>query len=281
MQLIFHPKTLEYQGTLGNPQRLIYAYDFLKNKYNFIKPEEKIKEPTVHTKELIRKVKERDFYEPDSPAYENIYDYAILAVNGAIKAQEIQGFSLIEPPGHHAGKDFLGGFCYFNNIAEAIQRSKLKTLILDIDGHHGNGTQDIFENNRDVFYISLHRSPLYPWTGLECGDNFLNVPLQADCGEQIYIETLNQVIQKGRENFSFEQIAVSAGFDTYQGDLASLGLKEGSYYKIGKLIKKIAKETNSKTFAVLEGGYSKKLGSLIEEFVKGFEVGKNKEDRRG
>lgn len=269
MQLIFHPKALEYQGTLGNPQRLIYAHDFLKNRYNFIKPKIKVRKPTVHTKELIRKVKERDFYEPDSPAYENIYDYAILAVNGAIKAQEIQGFSLIEPPGHHAGKNFLGGFCYFNNIAEAIAQSKLKTLILDIDGHHGNGTQNIFKDNKDILYISLHRSPLYPGTGLESGGNFLNYPLPFDCGEKIYLKALEKSIKKSRENFSFEQIAISAGFDTYQGDLASLGLKEESYYKTGKIIKQLAKETNSKTFAVLEGGYSKKLGVLIEQFIKG------------
>jgi len=272
MQLIFHPKILDYQGTLGNPQRLIYAYDYLKKKFSFIKPEIKIKEPSVHTKELIKKVKQRDFYNPDSPAYENIYDYAILAVNGAIKAQEIQGFSLIEPPGHHAGKNFLGGFCYFNNIAEAIQQSKLKTLILDIDGHHGNGTQDIFEGNKDVFYISLHRSPLYPGTGLESQKNYLNYPLPFDCGKEIYIEVLKKAIKKSLTKFKPEQIAVSAGFDTYQGDLASLGLKETTYFKIGKIIKQVSKQTNSKVFAVLEGGYSKRLGVLIEEFVKGFEL---------
>ncbi len=270
MQLIFHPKVLNYQGTLGNPQRLISAYNYLKNKHKFIKPNNKIKEPIVHTKELIKKVKERNFYEPDSPAYNNVYDWAILALNGAIKAQEIQGFSLIEPPGHHAGKNFLGGFCYFNNIAEAVQRSKLKTLIIDIDGHHGNGTQDIFQNSKNVFYISLHRSPLYPGTGLESGINFLNYPLSFGCGEEIYIKVLKKAIEQATKNFKPEQIAVSAGFDTYQGDLASLGLKKESYKKIGGIINQLAKETNSRIFAVLEGGYSEKLGELIEGFVSGF-----------
>ncbi len=269
MQIIFDKRVLKYKGTPGFPERLIYACDSLKNKYSFINPGDKIREPMVHTRELIKKVKERNFYEPDSPAYKNIYDWAILAVNGAIKAQQLQGFSLIEPPGHHAGKNFLGGFCYFNNIAEAVQRSKLRTLILDIDGHHGNGTQDIFENSKAIFYISLHRSPLYPGTGLKSGKNFLNYPLPSDCGEKIYIEVLKKAIQKVKQNFKFEQIAISAGFDTYRGDLASLGLKEESYHKIGKIIKHLAKETSSKTFAILEGGYTKKLGNLIHQFILG------------
>lgn len=269
MKIIFDEKILNYKGTLGNPERLIYAYEFLKNKYSFIKPDDKIKFPVVHTKELIQKIKERNFFEPDSPAYENIFEWAMLAVNSAITAQKIQGFSLSEPPGHHAGKNFLGGFCYFNNLAEAVQRSKLKTLILDIDGHHGNGTQNIFENSEDVFYISLHRFPLYPGTGLKSGKNFLNYPLPANCGEKIYLETLKKAIQKAKKIFRFEQIAISAGFDTHQGDLASLGLQEKSCYKIARVIKQLAKETNSQTFAVLEGGYTKQLGNLIHEFIKG------------
>ena len=132
MKIIFDKKILEFQGTLGNPKRMIYAHDFLKNKYSFVKPEIKTKNQIVHSKELIENVKKGNFLNPDSPAYENIYDYALLSLNSAIKAQEIQGFSFMEPPEHHAGNNFLGGFCYFNNIAEAIKRSGLKTLILDM-----------------------------------------------------------------------------------------------------------------------------------------------------
>lgn len=269
MQIVFDEKALEYKGTLGFPNRLTYAHNFLKKYYKFIKPYIKLIEPSVHTKELIKKVKQRDFYDSDSPAYENIYDYALLAINGALKAQQIQGFSLIEPPGHHAGKNFLGGFCYFNNIAEAIKQSKLKTLILDIDGHHGNGTQNIFEAKKDIFYVSLHRSPLYPGTGLESKENYLNYPLPEDCGEKIYLETLKKAIKHAEKKLNFKQIAISAGFDTYKGDLASLKLNEESYNKIGKIIKQLAKKTNSRCFAVLEGGYTKNLGNLIHQFILG------------
>ncbi|MFW6283661.1 MAG: histone deacetylase family protein, partial [Minisyncoccales bacterium] len=173
--------------------------------------------------------------------------------------------------GHHAGKDYLGGFCYFNNIAEAVAQSNLKTLIIDIDGHHGNGTQDIFEGNEKIFYISLHQTPNYPGTGLSSDKNYLNYPLKRDCGEKIYLETLKKSISEALKIFSPEQIAVSAGFDTYKGDLASLGLEKGSYKKIAQIIRKTKEKTNSRIFAVLEGGYKENLGELIEIFVKEFD----------
>ena len=242
----------------------------LKSKHSFLKPKKIIDEPTIHSKKLIKSVKENTFFNPDSPNYEKVYEFAMLAVNAAINAQEIQGFSICEPPGHHAGIDFLGGFCYFNNIAEAVIQSKLKTLIIDIDGHHGNGTQNIFENNKDVFFISLHSSPNYPGTGLSSKNNILNCPLSRDCGEEIYLKTLKEAIKQALKKFLPEQIAVSAGFDTYMSDLASLGLKKNSYEKIAKIIKDTKDKINSKIFIVLEGGYSKELGELIHEFIRGF-----------
>lgn len=121
MKFVFDKKVLNYQGTLGNPKRLINMYDYLKNKVEFVKPEKKINEPSIHSKELIEKVKKEDFFEPDSPAYKEIFKTAMYSLNAALTAQKIQGFSIMEPPGHHAGKNFLGGFCYFNNLAEAIK----------------------------------------------------------------------------------------------------------------------------------------------------------------
>lgn len=272
MKIVFDAKSLDYRGTLGFPERLVFAYDYLKDKVSFARSQEFLKEPKVHTKELIQKVKTGNFFEPDSPAYEYIYEHAMRAVNGAITAQKIQGFALIEPPGHHAGRNFLGGFCYFNNIAEAVSQSRLKTLIIDIDGHYGNGTEDIFSGSEKVFYISLHRSPCYPGTGLVSGKNFINKPLPADCREKIYIKMLKESINDMLKIFRPEQIAVSAGFDTYKNDpLASLGLTEKTYYRIGEILKQTAQKTNSELFAVLEGGYTKELGKLIHEFISGIE----------
>ncbi|MFH1585829.1 MAG: histone deacetylase [archaeon] len=271
MQIVFDKKILDYKGTLGNPRRMIPAYEFLKDKYNFVKPEISVKEPIVHSKKLIDNVKTGDFYDLDSPPRPGIYDLAMLALNSAITSQDIQGFSFMEPPGHHAGKDYLGGFCYFNNIAEAVERSKLKTLIIDIDGHHGNGTEDIFKGRKDIRFVSLHCSPCYPGTGRKSKKNIFNYPLNPRCGEEKYLETFDKALEEATKNFEFEQIAVSAGFDAYKGDHLGvfLGLEKETYYKIGKIIKELTEKNKARKFAVLEGGYSRDFGELIDEFVKG------------
>jgi len=173
----------------------------------------------------------------------------------------------MRPPGHHVGRDFLGGFCYFNNIAIAVKRSGKRTLILDIDAHHGNGTQDIFLGDPQVVYVSLHRSPLYPGTGLSSVQNCFNFPLPARCGDQVYLETLDRALDRALQDFQPEQVAISAGFDGYERDpLASLGLSIETYREIGARIAKLGLPV----FAVLEGGYvPEALGPLIEALIRG------------
>jgi acetoin utilization deacetylase AcuC-like enzyme len=181
----------------------------------------------------------------------------------------------MRPPGHHAGRSgaALGartrGFCYLNNIAIAVRHLNRPALILDIDGHHGNGTQEIFHGDKDVTYISLHRYPNYPGTGLTSECNCLNYPLWADCGEDEYLKTLKEALLNIGSR-RFEIVAVSAGFDTYEGDLASLGLTEDSYRRIGSIIRSL----NRPTFFVLEGGYrGEELGRCIHNLITGFEQG--------
>jgi acetoin utilization deacetylase AcuC-like enzyme len=178
----------------------------------------------------------------------------------------------MRPPGHHAGRNgaALGahtrGFCYLNNIAIAVRHLGKSTLILDIDGHHGNGTQEIFYGDDKVMYVSLHRHPHYPGTGAVSEANCLNFPLWGDCGDEVYLETLDgalSMVDVGK----FEVVAVSAGFDTHIGDLASLGLTEKGYREIGKRIAALKKPT----FFVLEGGYvGEQIGKDIDELLKGF-----------
>jgi len=209
----------------------------------------------------------------DTPAYDNIYEFARLSAGGAVLAAKIGGFSLMRPPGHHAGVfgAALGvptrGFCYVNNIAIAVKILKKPTLILDIDGHHGNGTQEVFQGDSKVFYVSVHRHPHYPGTGFRSERNCLNFPLPADVGEERYLETLDKGLSLVAQE-AFDIVAVSAGFDTYAGDLASLGLSDHSYLEIGKRIGAIGKPT----FFVLEGGYmGEKVGKGIDSLLKGFE----------
>jgi len=188
-------------------------------------------------------------------------------------AAKIQGFSLMRPPGHHAGKSgaALGaptrGFCYINNVAVAVKTLNRPTLILDVDGHHGNGTQEIFLGDPRVWYVSVHRHPHYPGTGLFTEANCINFALPADCGDRIYLDALDQALSKIRLE-RVEVVAVSAGFDTHSGDLASLGLTEGSYRQIGRRIGALSKPT----FFVLEGGYrGENNGIDIDQLLTGFE----------
>ena len=126
---------------------------------------------TVHDADYLWKLKKGLVEDADTPAYSNIFEYASLSVGGALLASQIGGFSLMRPPGHHVGRNgaalgvYTRGFCYLNNIAIAVKKLGKKTLILDIDGHHGNGTQEIFQGDDKVTYVSLHQSPNYPGTG--------------------------------------------------------------------------------------------------------------------
>ena len=179
----------------------------------------------------------------------------------------------MRPPGHHAGRNgaalgaYTRGFCYFNNIAIAVKYLDRPTLILDIDGHHGNGTQEIFLGDEKVTYVSLHRHPNYPGTGAVSEGNCLNFPLPPDCGDEVHVETLDKALSLVNVN-KFEVVAVSAGFDTHAGDLASLGLTEKGYAEIGKRIAGLKKPT----FFVLEGGYQgEHVGNDIHQLLKAYE----------
>jgi acetoin utilization deacetylase AcuC-like enzyme len=275
-KIVFSEKCLAYGSWhVEGPARVRKAYEILKERgYEFLEPEPASEEDLlrVHDDEYVLMLKKGLIEDGDTPAYENIFEYAKLSAGGAILAAEVKGFSIMRPPGHHAGRNgaALGantrGFCYLNNIAIAVRHLGKPTLILDIDGHHGNGTQEIFFGDDKVMYVSLHRHPHYPGTGAVSEANCLNFPLWGDCGDEAYLETLDGAlgtVDVGR----FEVVAVSAGFDTHMGDLASLGLTEKGYREIGKRIAALKKPT----FFVLEGGYvGEQIGKDIDELLKGF-----------
>lgn len=274
MKIIFSEKCLEYgKEHIENPDRVKVAAEILRKKgYEFLEPEPASEKDIllVHTADYIEKLRKGEIEDLDTPAYENIYEYARLSAGGAILAAKVGGFSLMRPPGHHTGKSGKAlsvqtkGFCYLNNIAIAVKSLKKRVLILDIDGHHGNGTEEIFFGNDNVIYLSLHRFPYYPGTGFKSKKNCLNFPLKADCGEEIYLKTLDEALVKIDLN-KVEVVAVSAGFDAHLGDLASLGLTEKSFRKIGEQIAKLKKPT----FFVLEGGYNgQNIGRDIDELLK-------------
>ena len=276
-KIVFSEKCLGY-GTwhIEGPQRVKAAYEILKEQgYEFAEPEPAAEEDLLkaHDADYIFNLKKSLVDDPDTPAYDNIFEYARLSAGGAVLAAKINGFSITRPPGHHAGRNgaalgvYTRGFCYLNNVAIAVKSLGKPALILDVDGHHGNGTQEIFQGSEKVVYVSLHRFPHYPGTGAKSEGNCLNFPLPADCGEAVYLKTLDQALSIV-DIARFEVVAVSAGFDTHEGDLASLGLTEKSYRSIGNRIAALKKQT----FFVLEGGYmGEKNGKDIDQLLKGYE----------
>jgi len=276
-KIVYSEKCLGY-GTwhIEGPQRVKTAYDILKTKgYEFLTPTPANEDDilTVHDPEYIWKVKKGLVEDSDTPAYDNIYEFARLSVGGALLASKINGFSLMRPPGHHVGRYgaalgvYTRGFCYFNNIAIAVKELGKKTLILDIDGHHGNGTQEVFQSDDKVTYVSLHQSPNFPGTGAFTEGNCINFALQPECGGVNYLKTLDKALSMV-ELGKIEQVAVSCGFDTHLKDLASLGLIGTDFMKIGKTIAQLQKPT----FFVLEGGYvGENVGLDIDNLLRGFE----------
>lgn len=283
IKIIFSPKCLEYYfpGHPESPNRVKKSAEFLKRKkFEFEEPILASEKDILlaHSEYLLESVKEGAFFDPDTPNLPNIFFYALLSAGGAIKAAKVTlenqkeciGFSLMRPPGHHATKNQLGGFCYFNNIAIAVKKiikeNNIKRVgIIDIDCHHGQGTQDIFGGDKNVFYFSLHQKEIYPGTGLESKENILNIPLVAGISDKEYLSYFKKGIEKVME-FNPEIIGVSAGFDTYKKDpLTAINLELSIYRKIGKIIKK----TGKPIFAVLEGGYSDDLPKCIYSFLRG------------
>jgi len=276
-QIVFSEKCLGYGSWhIEGPERVRKVAEILKDlDYEFLEPEPASEDDLlkVHDPDYVWNVKKSLVEDPDTPAYDNIYEFARLSAGGAILAADVGGFSIMRPPGHHAGRNgaalgaYTRGFCYFNNIAIAVRHLDRPTLILDIDGHHGNGTQEIFQGGEKVFYVSLHRHPHYPGTGYNSGANCLNFPLWADSGDEVYLKTLDEALSKVDID-RIEVVAVSAGFDTHAGDLASLGLTKKGYKEIGKKIANLKRPT----FFVLEGGYSgENIGRDIDELLKGLE----------
>jgi acetoin utilization deacetylase AcuC-like enzyme len=277
-KIVFSEKCLGYgPWHIEGPDRVRKAKEILSDRgYEFLKPEPASEEDLlrVHESEYLWAVKKGLVEDGDTPAYDNIFEHGRLSAGAAILAAKVNAFSLMRPPGHHAGKNgtALGaatrGFCYFNNMAIAVKNLNRPTLILDIDGHHGNGTQEIFQGDRRVTYVSLHRHPNYPGTGTASEGNCLNFPLPRDCGDTFYLNALDKALGTVRTG-KFEVVGVSAGFDTHDGDLASLGLTNKAYQGIGKRLAELKRPT----FFLLEGGYSgENVGRDVDALLRSFEI---------
>ena len=189
----------------------------------------------------------------------------IAAIDGVQNNEFANAFCAVRPPGHHAEKNKAMGFCIYNNVAIGahylLEKFKLnKVAIIDFDVHHGNGTQDIFYNNKKVLYISTHQYPYYPGTGTENEkgkyNNIFNIPLPAGTSSEEFLNAYEFVLKKLNE-FKPEFILFSAGFDAHEDDpLAQFQLKSKDFYDLTKRTLTLSKlHCNGKVVSILEGGY--------------------------
>ena len=209
----------------------------------------------------------------------------IKAVDGVETKKFKNAFCAVRPPGHHSEKNKAMGFCIFNNAAIGaqylIEKYKYNRIaIIDFDVHHGNGTQDIFYNNKKVLYISTHQYPFYPGTGSENEkgkfNNIFNIPLPAGTSSENYFEAYNHALKK-IDQFRPEFLIFSAGFDAHQDDpLAQFKLKSGDFYEITRRTLLTAnKYINKKVVSILEGGYDlNALAESADEHIKALQQNK-------
>ena len=204
-----------------------------------------------------------------------------LTALDVVLAGERSAFAFCRPPGHHAGADYLGGYCYLNNAAiaaqAAIDRGAGRVAILDIDYHHGNGTQDIFYDRGDVLFVSMHADPKtdYPFywghadeTGEAAGDGAnLNLPLSRGTALAEFLAALDEAMARIRA-FAPELLLLSFGADTFSGDpISFFRLETKDYPLIGRRIA----DAGLPTLVVMEGGYAVgDLGSNVAAFLSGF-----------
>ena len=189
----------------------------------------------------------------------------ITAIDGIQNKEFKNAFCNVRPPGHHSNQNKAAGFCILNNVAIGakylLNKYKYKKVaIIDFDVHHGNGTQDIFYDNKNVLFISTHQYPYYPGTGSEKEkgkfNNICNIPLPAGTNSEEYLNAFEFALNRLKE-FQPEFVLISAGFDAHRADpLAQLKLDTDDYYEITKRILKTSKKfSNGKVVSILEGGY--------------------------
>jgi acetoin utilization deacetylase AcuC-like enzyme len=232
----------------------------------------------AHTAELLASLSDpSEDFDADSPAYPGIANYARASVGAALEAMRCARkgetvFSLMRPPGHHAMRNRIMGFCYLNNIAiaalEALATGVKRVAIFDFDVHHGNGTEDILLNREGAAFYSIHQYPAYPETGRSnVGKNCFNYPVPAALPRADYRDVFSSALEQLKQ-FKPELVGVSAGFDAYARDpLAQETLEAEDYHWLGQKIRGL----NIPAFSLLEGGYSRDLPELVFSYLKGLD----------
>ena len=204
----------------------------------------------------------------------------VLAVDDVMGGKAATAFCAVRPPGHHAERDRAMGFCFVNNVAVAAFHARnahgaKKVAVVDFDVHHGNGTQDIFWDDPNLFFASSHQYPHYPGTGAadERGahNNVVNVPLPPGTDGATFRKEFERDILPALDSFAPNLILISAGFDAHKDDpLSHMGLEEDDFAWATRTILSVAdKHTDGRVVSTLEGGYNlRALGASAAAHVK-------------
>lgn len=230
--------------------------------------------------------------ESDTPVSAASWDAALAAagcavtgVRAVLEGEARTAFAVARPPGHHATRSRAMGFCLFNNVAVAARWAQARAgvgrvMIIDWDVHHGNGTQEIFEADPSVYFLSLHQSPHYPGTGesdergLGAGMGTIrNVPLPEGTSAAGYLAAFEEALDASFAEFEPELVLISAGFDCLAGDpLGGFELEPRDMHTLTRMVMaRAGAAAGGRVVAVLEGGYAPaRTGEGVVEVIRAF-----------
>ena len=288
MKIIYHPRYVEHRHLGTHPERperlegILSKLDSLSLLDHVLSPSE-LPEGVltlIHGEGYIKglsKLSNNYLDGGDTFVSSETYDIAKIAVSGALLSvdEAMKGnknIALLRPPGHHAGADYGGGFCYLNNVAIGARYAGLERVaIVDLDAHHGNGTSDIFYRDPRVLYISTHHYGIYPGTGVpeavgeEEGRGYnVNIPFPAGAGDSSMDFAWKTVMEPVLRQYEPQLILVSLGTDGHYADvMTGMALSSSGYIDTCKRIESLADELCEGRMAyMLEGGYH--IPSLAE-----------------
>ena len=247
----------------------------------------------VHSADYERELEQacragmRLFHSLDNPISSQSFAAAQTAVATSLTAAAgmlagERAFVVARPPGHHAERVEAMGFCFFNTIACVAewlleQPGMSRVLVFDFDVHHGNGTQALFEDREDVYYLSMHRYPFYPGTGgagevgIGAGRGYTkNIPMDAGLGDAAYMRATEDVVTRVIDDYRPSAILVSAGFDAHRRDpLGGMRVTEQCFGEMTRRIVEAAERNSAgRVLSLLEGGYDMEgLAASVAEHV--------------